>query len=207
MTATEPYAEMILVRHGQTQWNLEERSQGHGDSPLTEEGLRQADLAGHRLAGMSIDVLYTSDLGRAVNTAKTISTHIGLDARIDPRLREQSFGIFEGMTLAERQRRYPEVLATWSTKDPDYRLPKGESLRERYEIVVGCLEEIATKHPGKRVAVVTHGGNLNAAFCHCMGMPLNAARPFVLKNASLNIFRVGNGRWKLVTWGDVSHLD
>ncbi len=206
MTETKPRTELILIRHGQTRWNLEERSQGHGDSPLTEIGLQPADLVGRRLAGMAVDALSASDLGRAVDTAKAIGRHTGHAVQTDARLREQNFGVFDGMTVEERARKFPEVHAIWATKDPDYRIPGGESLRDRYDLVVGCLDELAAAHPGQRLVVVTHGGNLNAVLRHCMSMPLNAARPFVLKNASLNIFRVTDGAWKLVTWGDVGHL-
>ena len=203
---TMPTTDLIVIRHGQTQWNLEERSQGHGDSPLTPQGVEQADRVGRRLAPMEPDALYSSDLRRAVDTAEAIGRYTELKARIDPRLREQNFGVFEGLTLTERIQRYPEAHAVWESKDPDARIPEGESVRERCEIVVGCLDELAARHRGQRIVVVTHGGNLNAIMRRCMNIPLDAPRPFIILNASMNVFRIDADRWQLVTWGDTAHL-
>ena len=201
-----PATELVIIRHGQTQWNLEARSQGHEDSPLTEEGLEQAERVGRRLASMAIEELYSSDLGRAVGTAQAIAMHTELEIRTDIRLREQSFGIFEGLTVAERQQRYPEAHAAWESNDPNACIPKGESQRQRYDIVIGCLEELAMTHMGQRIAVVTHGGSMNAIMRRCMAIPLDAPRPFAVRNACLNLFQIDGDRWELVTWGDAAHL-
>lgn len=207
MPDTDAATDLIIIRHGQTKWNLEGRAQGHEDSPLTCEGVGQAVAVGRRLASMNLHALYSSDLGRAVQTANSIGEQTGLVVRVDPRLREQNLGVFEGLTAAERVRLHPEANEVWQSKDPDARIPEGESMRDRYELAVGCLEQLAADHPGRRVAIVTHGGILNAVFRRCMVLPLNGPRTFVIVNASVNVIRVKDGRWSLVTWGDVSHLD
>src|SRR5689334_8334912 len=101
----------IVIRHGETRWNVERRVQGKGDSPLTEEGLAQADAIGKRLARERFDVLIASDLGRARQTAERVAHHTGLAIRFDPRLQERNFGAGEGMTYDEIDRAFPNAFS------------------------------------------------------------------------------------------------
>ena len=89
-----------------------------------------------------------------MQTAEVIGEHTCLKVQLDPRLREQNLGVFEGLTAAEHERLYPEANEVWRSKDPDARVPGGESMRERYELAVSCLEQLAANHPGQRIAVV-----------------------------------------------------
>ena len=199
-------AEVIVVRHGESEWNREGRQQGHLDSGLSARGKAQAEAIAHRLAERSFAALYSSDLGRAHQTAKIIADVTGHTAILDARLRERNLGIFEGLTWPEIEQRYPEDCRSFRTGDPDYVIPNGESARRRFCRTVGCLEEIAGNHAGEVIVIVAHGGVLSGLFRKALGIPLEAPRRFRLWNAGLNTFFFEDGSWTLGSWGDVAHL-
>ena len=199
-------AQLIVVRHGETEWNLEGRRQGHLDSPLTAKGIAQSEALAQRLANYSFSSLYSSDLGRAYQTAKLISDTTGHTILVDQRLRERNLGIFQGLKGDEIQQAYPGKLLLHKTGDPDYIIPQGESSRQQAQRNISCLEEFAQKHTGKVIVIVTHGGVLNALFRHILSIPIEAPRRFEFMNASINIFSCGKGTWMLQTWGEISHL-
>jgi probable phosphoglycerate mutase len=198
---------VIIVRHGQTQWNIRKIRQGHLDSELTEKGVSQARALGQRLARESFTALYSSDLGRAVQTARMITAVTGHEIVTDHRLRERHLGIFQGLSGDEIKDKHPEEYRLHRTLGPDYVIPGGESVRQQVARNVTCLDEIAVKHPGEKVVVVTHGGVVSGLFRHVLNIPLEAPRRFEFVNAGLNVFAYENGNWMLRTWGDVSHLD
>jgi probable phosphoglycerate mutase len=198
---------VTLVRHAETPWNRERRMQGHTDTPLSEAGRAQAQAVGRRLARGGFAALYTSDLARAQDTARVIALHSGREIIADVRLRERAFGIFEGLTYAEIAERYPEDLARFELRDPDYVVPGGESARAFRERCLGCLAEIAERHVGDEVVVVTHGLVLDAIYREAHGLEHHEPRPVPLVNASLNAFTYTGGMWFMESWGDVAHLD
>jgi len=202
-----PTTELIIVRHGETTWNLEERMQGQSDSELTPLGLRQAEAVAARLAGEKPRALHSSDLGRALQTADVIARATGLAIMPDARLRERDMGLFQGLTFEEIRGRYPEDYGQFASRRPDYIIPYGESMQQCHDRVIGGLQAIADGFRGLRVVVVTHGGPLSAAFRHTMRLPVNAPRHWSLFNASINRFRVQADVWQLGTWGDLTHLD
>ena len=198
--------QVIIVRHGQTQWNIKGIRQGHLDSPLTEQGLAQAKALGQRLTREIFTILYSSDLGRAMQTAQMISDTTGHRIVTDARLRERHLGIFQGLDGGEIQARYPEEYRLHRSLGPNYVIPGGESVGQQVERNVACLNEIAEKHLGESIVVVTHGGVLSGLFRHTFSIPFEAPRRFEFMNASLNLFTYEEGKWMLRTWGDVSHL-
>lgn len=198
---------VIIVRHGETLWNLEGRRQGHLDSPLTARGIAQAYALGRRVRYENFSALYSSDLGRACHTAKIISSITGHSVVVDERLRERNLGIFQGLNSDEIQAYHPEEYHCHRTKGPDYVIPGGESRRQQVERNRDCLEELAGRHPGEAILVVTHGGVLSGLFRHTLSIPLEAPCSFDFLNGSLNAFRYDKEHWVLLTWGDVNHLD
>jgi probable phosphoglycerate mutase len=197
---------VIIVRHGQTQWNLKLIRQGHLDSPLTDRGRAQAKALGERLAQERFAALYSSDLGRAIQTAQTIAAVTGHTVVTDARLRERNLGVFQGLGREEIEQRFPEEYRLHRSLGPDYVIPSGESVLQQVERNLLCLKEIAEKHLADTVVVVTHGGVLSGLFRHTFSIPFSAPRRFEFMNASLNVFNFENGSWFLQTWGDVSHL-
>jgi len=199
-------SEFIVVRHGETAWNAQGRIQGHFDSPLNEEGLAQALLVGDCLTREPFALLYSSDLGRALQTAQPIADRSGIPVRTDTRLRERNLGAFQGLTGAECERRFPQHYARFRARDPDHVMPGGESARQVYERVSEVFTVLAREHIGTRIVVVTHGGVLDALYRFVQGVPLDRHRDFTIFNASLNTVRYTDGRWTMERWGDISHL-
>jgi probable phosphoglycerate mutase len=196
----------IVVRHGETEWNVEHRVQGSGNSPLTARGLEQADAIGGRLAKESFDVLVASDLGRAMQTAGRIAASTGHAIVPDARLRERNFGAGEGMTYDEIDRRFPGAFSRTQEMDPDYRPPQGETRREFHERVVQAFEALAAEHDGKRVCVVAHGGVLAAIYRMIHAIPVAKAHMIPIANAAYNAIAFDASRWQLEAWDDVDHL-
>jgi probable phosphoglycerate mutase len=197
---------LIMVRHGQTEWNLKGIRQGHLDSALTERGVNQAKALGSRLVHESFSALYSSDLGRAVETAKTIAAMTGHEVITDSRLRERNLGIFQGLSSEEIKEKYPEEYRLHRTLGPEYVIPGGESVHQQVRRNVEYLTWIAEKHPAETIVVVSHGGVLSGFFRHTLSIPFTAPRRFEFVNAGLNVFVYDGADWLLQTWGDISHL-
>ena len=197
---------IIIVRHGQTEWNIKGIRQGHLDSRLTERGMAQATALGQRLGREKFTALYSSDLGRAVETAREIARVTGHEIITDARLRERHLGIFQGLNGEEITTKYPEERRLMRTSGPTYVIPGGESMVQQVARNVAFLDYLAQKHLGETVVVVTHGGVVSGFFRHTLAIPLDAPRRFEFVNAGLNVFAHEEGNWMLLTWGDVSHL-
>jgi len=205
-----PLTRLLVVRHGETRWNIENRYQGHGDSPLTETGLAQAAALGRRLSQVPFDALVSSDLERARTTAARIAAFTGHLPQTDSRLRERNFGILEGLTIDAILARHAKVYDSLQTGDPDYRPPQGESHRDHYRRNIAFLEEWHRMRPGTSAVWVVHGGVLDSLFRFVTCLPLTQPRCFVVPNASLSVLShgsfYGTSRWVIEAWGQVDHL-
>ena len=198
---------LIAIRHGETEWNSQGRFQGHLNSVLNAAGLAQAEALGEYLARERFDLLLSSDLGRALQTASAIAMRTGHEIVVEPRLRERRMGIFQGLTPAEVEARYRGEYARFKSRDPDYVIPEGESMRQLFERSIACFTELALRHAGLALATVTHGGVLAMLYRHAVAMPLDAPRDFALHNTGVNRFRHRRGAWQLQSWGDINHLE
>jgi probable phosphoglycerate mutase len=197
----------IVVRHGETQWNVDSRIQGHTDSELTETGLRQAEALAKRLALETFDAMVSSDLGRALSTARIIAERTRHDPVVaDSRFRERAFGEGEGLTYGELDHQYPEVFSKVRETDPDYCIPGGESRRQFYDRVQASFEALAAERSGQRVLVVAHGGVLASLYrvIHKLGIATPYHIPIV--NASYNAVAFDAGAWTVEAWADTGHL-
>lgn len=201
---------LMIIRHGETVWNIEERFQGHGDSPLTKTGRQQARAVADRLKTVPFDLLIASDLGRAIETAGFIAETTGHEIQTSPLLRERHYGVLEGLTLPEISRRHPRVLQKLKSDDPDYEIPSGESHRRHYSRNVAFFETFLQENSGKTAALVVHGGVLDSIFRYAAALPLSQPRCFITRNTSVGIVRYGvfygTSRWIIDSWGDVAHL-
>ena len=196
----------IVVRHGETEWNLEARIQGQGDSALTATGIAQAEAIAQRLSCEVFDVLVASDLGRAVETARRVAARCSRPLLTDARLRERHFGVGEGLTYDEIGVRYPDAFSRARETDPDYAIPGGESRRAFHERVTGAFEALAREHAGKRVAVVTHGGVLATLYRFVHGIPIAMPHKVAISNATYNALSTLDGSWTVEAWDDAAHL-
>jgi broad specificity phosphatase PhoE len=196
-----------FLRHGETEWNAEGRLCGHTDVPLSDVGRRQARLLAQRLKPIVVEVLYSSPLVRALETAGVVGQALGREPVTDARLMELSYGAWEGRTLAEIQRATPDVYRDWVTDPARFAPPGGESGEQLIERVKPFLAEVAERHQSGNVVVVGHRTLCRLIACHIMGVPLAEYRQRIpMDNAALNIFETREGKWRVVALNDTSHL-
>ncbi|MEQ1759268.1 MAG: histidine phosphatase family protein [Vicinamibacterales bacterium] len=198
---------LIVVRHGETEWNRQRREQGHLDSPLTENGVRQAEALARRLGHLTIDALYSSDLGRAVQTAEVIGAACKQPVRLDQQLRERHMGVFQGLTWDEMSLQFPQERAEYERTGFFRTIPEGETAEERRDRSIRVLTAIAERHPHDTVVVVTHGGFLMGFLEFVLGIPSGSGTRFKKDNGSFNSFEYDGLGWCLRTWNDLSHLE
>jgi len=153
---------LLLIRHAESSWNATGRWQGHGDPPLSDRGVAQANALARELARESIDVLVSSDLRRAAETAAVLGQARGLRPKLDPRLRELDLGDWEGLTRGQIERTAGDVLRRFDAGDLEVRPGGGENLREIAQRACSVVSEVVDAHPGRRLAVVTHLGVIRA---------------------------------------------
>lgn len=197
---------IIAVRHGQTDWNAEGRVQGHLNSSLTASGRAQAVAVARRLADThDITAIYSSDLGRALETARPTAEALALPVTPEERLRERRLGVFEGLTFVDARARFPDYFTRYRARDPELDLETGESLVTFRARVADAVSDIGSRHRAETVLLVTHGGVLDLLYRIATDMPLEQERNFEVENASLNLLRWDGHRLHLESWGDVSH--
>lgn len=204
--------EIWVVRHGETPWNTVRRVQGWEDIELNEVGISQAQALGRHLAAntqtkQSIHAIYSSDLKRAHVTANIIGESLGLTPLIEPGVRERNFGVLQGLIFHKMHEHQPEAAKTWASRDPDGVIPEGETLGTFHRRVVQAINDIAARHRGQRVMVVSHGGAMDIIWRHASQVSLQAERQTPIVNTSVNRISVSEEGWKIIHWGDVSHLD
>jgi probable phosphoglycerate mutase len=199
---------LCLVRHGQTDWNVERRIQGQTDVPLNATGVAQAEALASVLAQgyPRPQVVYSSDLQRARATAERLAAALDLPVQTLPALRERHFGFFEGLTGAEAKARYPEAHARYSAREMDFDLQGGETLHRFAARVMTGLRPTLLQHASATVLAVSHGGVLDLLYRVATGRTLAAPRDFTIPNCAPNWFRFARAgeaeRWILDGWGD-----
>ncbi|MCM1512232.1 MAG: histidine phosphatase family protein [Oxalobacter formigenes] len=204
-------AEILIIRHGQTDWNVSKRLQGHSDIPLNAKGREQAAALAETLRDEKLDAIFSSDLKRALETAHAIARLHNLPVQPDPAFRERSYGAFEGLSREEIKTRYPESHAAWYAADPDYTFPPGErpaeSMRAFHNRVIDALCRIARPYAGKKIVLIAHFGILEAAYRVVHRTPLEVRNRVPVLNTSINRFLVGGNTIELLQWGDGRHLE
>jgi 2,3-bisphosphoglycerate-dependent phosphoglycerate mutase len=199
--------ELIVIRHGETDWNRQHRFQGQIDVPLNANGLRQAELLAERLSEEPADVLVVSDLLRAQATAQPLARAWARPLHTDPLWREQCFGVLEGLDVPTIRSQHGDLWDHWVRHEADYALPGGaESNRMFFQRVQRALAATVAAHAGRRIAVVTHGGVLDMLWRHAHGLPLHGARDCLIPNTGINRLRWADNRLQVLHWGDADHL-
>jgi broad specificity phosphatase PhoE len=158
---------LLLVRHGETDWNRDAKWQGHSDIELNEVGRRQARELADTLDG--VDVIYSSDLARARETAEILGERLGVEVRLDERLRERDFGAWEGLTMDEVEQRFREQHDLWRAGE-GFGADDAESFKEFATRVLSCVDEILERHPGETVVLVGHGGSIRVIHAFATGL-------------------------------------
>ncbi|MDZ7812083.1 MAG: histidine phosphatase family protein [Ideonella sp.] len=198
---------IIAIRHGETAWNVASRLQGQVDVPLNERGHAQARLTAQSLLEDRPDVLYSSDLRRARDTARPIADALGLPLLEHAGLRERHFGLWQGQTYAEIEQQWPDLSELWRRRLPEFGPEGGESLQDFSDRCVAAFAALAAPHEGQTVVMVTHGGVLDCLYRAASHMALNAPRTWELPNTGINrLLYTGEG-FTVVGWADTQHLE
>jgi broad specificity phosphatase PhoE len=201
--------DLLQIRHGQATHNLEGRWEGWGETPLTEEGKRQAEALAIRVGSWlpPVRVLYTSPLRRAKQTVEPIAQRLGLTPVVCDDLREMNFGQVGGLTLDSFQESMPELHARWQDRgDMAFKFPGGEQRLAFFRRAGGALDAILTRHPQAHVAVVAHGGTLRAGLAYLFPNTMGNWWNYALDNGSLTHVRTGPPGHSILLLNDCSHL-
>lgn len=207
---------IIFTRHGETHWNIEGRCQGHTDTELTEKGLSQGQALARRLVFADIDVILTSDLTRAYDTAYQVKAfrdkhardnHFkGIDIIKEPLLREYSFGVWEGLTNSDIKDKYGELYLSRDS-DPHTEIPEAEKYNDLVKRCMEFVDKCKINYPNSTVLAVTHGGFIKALLHHFFQMPWNVVKnQMYVENCSLTVLKCGD-KIVLEALNDTAHFE
>ena len=202
---------LTFIRHGETDWNRQQRFQGQIDVPLNAMGHAQAARLGAslgaRLANELPDALISSDLLRARETAAPLAAAWRMTPLLDKGLREQNFGLLEGLDVPTIKTQHAELWAQWLEHRADFALPGGESLRQFHGRVMDAVRNITLGHAGQSLVIVTHGGVLDMLWRTVHGLPLDGLRTCEIPNTGINRLRWQGGSLLIEGWADAEHLE
>jgi broad specificity phosphatase PhoE len=197
----------LLVRHGQTTWNREERFRGQTDIPLNETGLAQASATARRIAvEWRPAAIYCSPLLRARQTAQAIAEPFGLEFQPHPGLNDINFGLLQGLTVPEARERWPDVVTTWFSTPHLAQPPEGERLAHVSSRAMAAVNELAVRHPGDTLILVGHLVLNRVILLGITGLGLNRFWHIGQDTCAINVFETENGDFTLVTLNDTCHL-
>ena len=198
---------ILAIRHGETDWNIAGRIQGHTDIPLNATGIQQAEKLASSLADAPLAHIYSSDLLRAWATAQALAQCNGAPLTAHAGLRERCFGIYEGQRFVDIEASHPEDALRWRKRDPAFAPSQGESLQTLLTRVSETVTAMAAAHLGQHIAIVAHGGVLDSLYRLATHQGLQATRTWELGNTSINrLLWTPDSGLTLVGWGDTSHL-
>lgn len=198
---------LYLIRHGEAMGNVQLQFQGKIDKPLTARGLEQTRYLEQRFASIPVDVLYSSPLNRAYETAAAVSRATGCKIHVEPMLAEIDGGDWEGKSWKELPDLYPEAFDDWVNHPARFQAPGGESMEQVYQRAAAILTEIIGRHPGKRIAVATHGCFIRNALCFLLGYPISEMNRVPLAdNTAISAFQIEGTSVQPVFLNDNSHL-
>lgn len=196
---------LILVRHGETVWNLEQRVQGLSDIELSERGTEQAKILGRCLKDEAIERIVSSPLKRAYQTARAIGRFHDVDIEIDKDLRELDQGVFDGLTFREMRKRYASFLSKWAVDPGPLVIPGGESLVDLQRRAWPAIERIIAI--SKNTLVVSHNFTIAVILCNLQGLRLASLRDVTVDVASRTYVSVDGLRRTVFLFNDTSHLE
>ncbi len=199
---------LYLIRHAESVWNAQDRVQGHGDSPLTDAGLAQAQRLGHRMASCDIGELYSSPLARALQTAQAVSRAAGVKVVTRPALREIFLGAWEGKTPAEVNAGFQNGFELWRSRPTAVTIPDSEPIDQFRTRAIGAVEAVIRNARAEAVAVVTHGGVIAAYLAHVLGADFDfLLRRLHINNTGVTVFEALDAEHpSILAVNDLQHL-
>lgn len=198
---------VLLIRHGQTDWNIQGRWQGYEPVPLNAEGLQQARALAASLMNRPIGSIYTSDLPRALQTAAAIGEVVGIEPVTDIRLREFHLGIFQGHTREQMIEKFPAEWASFEADYWNYTIPNGESRRMMQDRIYAAWEHIIAEASGPEAVIVTHGGSIRVLLLKLFTDIAEQLDAIHVRNTSLTILEREQDTWQLRELAVVNHLE
>ena len=198
---------LLLIRHGQTDWNLLGKYQGQTDIALSGEGIRQADLLTKNFPVDTLDIIYTSDLQRAFMTAERLAKKFSAPLYADKALRELNFGAWEGLTYQEIAERWPQEVKNLFGAPEKLQIPEGETFLMLQRRAMNKIHEIRAENEGKNVAVVAHGAISKAILTALLHIPLHYVWTLRQDNTAVNILRFDDEFVSVELLNGISHLD
>jgi broad specificity phosphatase PhoE len=197
----------ILVRHGQTEWNRNERFRGRADIPLNETGLAQAEATGKRVASEWIpSAIYTSPLSRSVKTAEAIARHFGLAVQVHPGLADIDYGEWQGLSPEEVNQRWPEQIEAWYNQPEKAQIPGGENLETLRKRAMQTVHELSKTHEGETMVLVGHTVINRIILLGVLGLGNEKFWRIKQDTCAINVFEVEEGEFTLVSLNDTCHL-
>ena len=197
--------ELLLIRHGQTDWNTQGRVQGGGD--LNNIGITQSNLLATVLQDSQASTIYTSPSKRTHQTAVIIATALSLEVNTTPLLKDIDYGVWSGALLADLIKDDPDLFEQWEKDPSSVTFPEGESLLDLRTRISVFMDEITEKHSSDTVVVVTHESPIISMLAVALDIPDSSHRNFHADNASLTVLQFKNTHYILSTFNDTSHLD
>lgn len=199
--------ELIIIRHGETEWNQTGRFQGHSDVPLSEKGRAQAEALAQNLIIDHVDAIYASDLIRAMDTAAPLARRFGVDIIPDTALRELNFGTWEGRNFSDINAECPDGMKHFYSDPEKANIPNGEPFPVFQKRVAGRVSEIVRAQQGKRVVIVSHGASIRILLADILAMPIRSIWHVSQLNTAVNKIRFEDDGFAIVTlMNDTSHL-
>jgi probable phosphoglycerate mutase len=199
---------IILVRHGQTEWNRVERFRGHKDVPLNKTGLAQAEATGQRIfAQLTPTAVYSSPLSRAVKTAEAIAKHFDIPVQPHPDLIDINYGEWHGLTPEEARQHWPQQVDNWYNNPEQALIPGGETLADLRSRAMQTVSELADRHAGETIVLVGHTVINRIILLGVLGLGNERFWHIKQDTCAINIFQVEKGDFVLVSLNDTCHLN
>ena len=198
---------IYLVRHAETDWNKEKRYQGGKDIPLSNTGIEQARQLARRLKKVKFDVVYSSPLQRARQTAELLSRDNSPPIILEPAFREISHGLWEGLRVDEIMERFPKEFRLWKEKPHQVKMPQGESLHDLWKRVVPRFLELVAQTQGERILIIGHGGVNRVILMYCLKMELKDYWKLIQNSTCVNLIEMTSKGFQVKIINDLSHLE
>jgi len=202
---------VILIRHGQTEWNRVERFRGRADVPLNDTGLAQAEAAGRRVAAEwghppGLGAVYSSPLSRAVKTAQAIAGHFGLQVQVHPGLVDIDYGEWQGLAPEEARRRWPDEIDAWFNRPHQAHIPGGETLAGLRARAMQSVNDLVGCHQGDAIVLVGHTVINRVILLGVLGLGNERFWRIKQDTCAINVFEAEHGDFTLVSLNDTCHL-
>ena len=197
---------IYIVRHGQTEWNLLGKTQGHGNSNLTPKGIEQAELLADSMTKYPIDYIYSSDLGRAYQTAEIIGNKLNIEVEKTEALREMNFGTWEGRIIKDIIEEDPELYKMWRNEPHLAKIPQGETLSQIKERTDAFIKEINEKYDGKHIVLVTHSLCARIMLLSFLDSDVKNIYRINQANTALNIIELRDYGPVVMKMNDTTHI-